>query len=100
MEFGKKNVSFRVAGTSTRSASPRICMPTWRNFTRKAYRCGLYEAQDILVDNDDVDTLVNTANTEVYDYQQHRNLFANMAKRSRYFVVAAAKMELLRPEAS
>jgi len=31
--------------------------------------------------------------TEVYDYRQHREMFANMAKRSRYFVVAAAKMD-------
>jgi hypothetical protein len=35
----------------------------------------------------------NTANTEVYDHQQHRNLFANIAKRSRCFVVSAAKMD-------
>jgi spore maturation protein CgeB len=31
--------------------------------------------------------------TEVHDYRQHRELFANIAKRSRYFVVAAAKMD-------
>jgi hypothetical protein len=35
----------------------------------------------------------NTAATQVYDYQQHRNLFANMAKRSRFFMVASAKMD-------
>jgi hypothetical protein len=58
MGFDDENVRFReVAATSTQSASPRICMPTWRNFTRKAYRCGLYEAQDILVENDDVDLI-------------------------------------------
>jgi Glycosyl transferases group 1 len=52
----KKDVRFRdVSAASTRSASPRICMPTWRKFTRKAFRCGLYEAQDVLVENDDVD---------------------------------------------
>jgi spore maturation protein CgeB len=31
--------------------------------------------------------------TEVHDHRQHRELFANMAKRSKYFVVAAAKMD-------
>jgi hypothetical protein len=31
--------------------------------------------------------------TELYDYLQHRELFANITKRSRYFVVAAAKMD-------
>ena len=42
--------------------SPRICMPTWRNFTRKAFRCALYEAQDVLAEHDDVDLIpLNTA---------------------------------------
>jgi spore maturation protein CgeB len=40
-----------------RSVSPRICMPTWRNFTRRAFRSGLYEAQDVLVEIDDVDLI-------------------------------------------
>jgi Glycosyl transferases group 1 len=30
-------------------------MPTWRNFTRKTFRCGFYEAEDVLVEIDDVD---------------------------------------------
>ena len=33
---------------------------------------------------------------EVYDYRQHRELYANIAKRSRYFVVAGAKADMLR----
>jgi hypothetical protein len=41
-----------------RSVPPRICMPTWRNFTKKVFQCSLYEAQDVLVEIDDVD-LVN-----------------------------------------
>jgi hypothetical protein len=32
------------------------------------------------------------ADTEVYDHQQHRELFANVAKRSRYFMVAPGKI--------
>jgi len=39
------------------------------------------------------DSHVGGGLTEVYDYRQHRDLFANIAKRSRYFVVAAAKMD-------
>lgn len=31
--------------------------------------------------------------TDVFDYRQHRELFANIAKRSRYFVVATAKTD-------
>jgi hypothetical protein len=58
MGFGKENGSFREpAEAPTRSASPRICMPTWRNFTKRPYRCGLYEAQDVLVEIDDVDLI-------------------------------------------
>lgn len=38
-------------------ALPRICMPTWRNFTRKAFQCGLYEAQDVLAAADSVELL-------------------------------------------
>ncbi len=37
--------------------SPRICMPTWRHFRKHAYRCGLYEAQDVLSEIDDVDLI-------------------------------------------
>jgi hypothetical protein len=32
-------------------------MPTWRNFKKNAYRCGLYEAQDVLVEIDNVDLI-------------------------------------------
>src|SRR5258706_266852 len=41
------------------------------------------------------DRHVNLVEAEVYDYRQHRDLFANMAKRSRYFLVGAAKMDAL-----
>jgi hypothetical protein len=31
---------------------------------------------------------------QVYDYREHRNLFANVAKRSKYFMVAPGKVDL------
>jgi hypothetical protein len=34
------------------------------------------------------------ADVEVYDHQEHRDLFADMAKRSRYFLVVPSKMEV------
>jgi hypothetical protein len=37
--------------------TPRICMPTWRNFNRTVARAGLYEAEDVLVEIDNVDLL-------------------------------------------
>ena len=58
MGFLEKQGSFReMLEGSTQSASPRICMPTWRNFTRKVFQCSLYEAQDVLVEIDDVDLI-------------------------------------------
>jgi hypothetical protein len=42
------------------------------------------------------DTYQDMAQMEPIDYRQHRDLFANMAKRSRYFLVSPAKMD--RPE--
>lgn len=39
------------------------------------------------------DTVPGIANLEPYDYKQHRDLYANLAKRSRYYVVAPAKMD-------
>src|SRR5271170_2342892 len=56
MDDSRKNGNFRgPAEASVQPTSPRICMPTWRNFTRRPYRCGSYEAQDVLVEIDDVD---------------------------------------------
>jgi hypothetical protein len=58
MGFLKQNGTSQ-GGTAflDRAPSLRICMPTWRNFKKNAYRCGLYEAQDVLVEIDDVDLI-------------------------------------------
>jgi hypothetical protein len=40
-----------------RASSPRICMPAWNKFKKNTYRCGLYEAQDVLAEIDDVDVI-------------------------------------------
>jgi hypothetical protein len=40
------------------------------------------------------DTIPAMANMEPYDHRQHRDLYANVAKRSRYFMVAPGKMDL------
>jgi hypothetical protein len=41
------------------------------------------------------DTFPSVANLQPYDYQQHRDLIANIAKRSRYFLVAPGKTNVL-----
>lgn len=40
------------------------------------------------------DTIPSVAERHVYDHQQHRDLLATMAKRSRYFVVAPGKVNV------
>ena len=58
MVLKRRNGRIReLALPGNRLAAPRVCMPTWRNFTKMAFRCGLYEAQDILVENDEVDLI-------------------------------------------
>jgi Glycosyl transferases group 1 len=57
MKVINKHMVRQAAKSSVRSEAPRICMPTWRNFTRRAHRCGLYEAQDVLVATGDVDLI-------------------------------------------
>jgi hypothetical protein len=55
MRLGKNNTNQQNSVGGAKSPSPRICMPTWRNFTRRPFQCSLYEAQDVLVEVDDVD---------------------------------------------
>ena len=55
MHFGSEIADGK--SSHLRTPSPRICMPTWRKFKKNAYRCGLYEAQDVLVEIDDVDLI-------------------------------------------
>ncbi len=156
---------------------PRICMPSGRNFKKKTFLCGHYEAQDVLCEVDQVDLVCLDAEpgyqfkeswqrrllyrdvsrrlifqspglrkvqltkeydlflalcqthhdflhinairgwkdhcktsvcwidfylhdtfggslSDVYDYKQHRHLFSNVTKRSRYFMVAPGKVDV------
>jgi len=43
--------------TGNGNGQARICLVTWRNFSRSACRCGHYEAEDVLTEVDDVDLL-------------------------------------------
>jgi hypothetical protein len=47
----------QAAGTPKQPGKPRICMPSGRNFKKKAWLCGHYEAQDVLAEVDDVDLI-------------------------------------------
>jgi len=58
MEFIKMDSIFRKAPkASCGTETARICMPTWRNFARRTWRCGFYEAEDVLLEIDDVDLI-------------------------------------------
>jgi hypothetical protein len=48
---------------------PRICMLTARGFSHDAFRCGIYEGEDILLDIDDVD-LIYLKPGRVYQLRQ------------------------------
>jgi spore maturation protein CgeB len=41
----------------TGTRNPRICMPSWRSFKKYAFQGALYEAQDVLLEVDDVDLI-------------------------------------------
>ena len=62
---------------------PRICMPTARNFTRRAYQCGQYEAQDVLAEIDDVDLIHLEAEPgfRLKESWQRRLLFRDISKK-------------------
>lgn len=47
----------RVADAPRQTWKPRICMPSGRNFKKKAWLCGHYEAQDVLAEVGDVDLI-------------------------------------------
>jgi spore maturation protein CgeB len=42
---------------SQQASKVRICVPTMRSISREVFRCGLYEAQDVLAETNDVDLI-------------------------------------------
>src|SRR4029077_19090089 len=62
---------------------PRICMPTARGFKKKAFYCAQYEAQDVLLDVDDVD-LIHLEPRRGYEFKeawQRRLLFRDVTRK-------------------
>ena len=51
------NINYRSNSNSPVAGAARICMPVFSRFTRKAFRCGLYEAQEVLTSTNDVDVI-------------------------------------------
>ena len=61
----------------------RICLPTWRKFTRKAFQCGWYEAQDVLAETTGADLIPVEANLGFRDREalQRRLLYHDISRR-------------------
>jgi len=62
---------------------PRICMPSGRNFKKHAFMCGHYEAQDVLLEVDDVD-LICLEPGRGYEFRelwQRRLMFHDISRR-------------------
>jgi Glycosyl transferases group 1 len=62
---------------------PRVCMPTARRFARRAFQCGLYEAQDVLCEADDI-ALIELETRRGFHYKQHwqrRLLYRDVSRR-------------------
>jgi len=62
---------------------PRICMPTARGFKKKTFYCAQYEAQDVLLDVDDVD-LIHLEPGRGYKFKeawQRRLLFRDVTRK-------------------
>ena len=74
---------FGVAVTTTEATPARICMPTSRHIRRRAYQCGLYEAQDVLRAIDDVDLICLEPNRgfQFKERWQRRLLFRDVSRK-------------------
>lgn len=57
MAFSTRKNAPQYSEEGEPTPSPRICMPTARKFTSRAYQCGYFEAQDVLLETDDVDLI-------------------------------------------
>jgi hypothetical protein len=75
--------TWKAAEVSREAMTPRICMPTARGFKKKAFYCGQYEAQDVLLDVDDVD-LIHLEPGRGYKFKeawQRRLLFRDVTRK-------------------
>jgi Glycosyl transferases group 1 len=75
--------TWEAAEVSRETITPRICMLTARGFKKKAFYCAQYEAQDVLLDVDDVD-LIHLEPGRGYKFKeawQRRLLFRDVTRK-------------------
>ena len=95
--FQQSKVQEKGAGAQA-APRPRICMPTARHFTKRAYQCGQYEAQDVLREIDDVDLIHLDADPgfRFKESWQRRLLFRDLSKRLIYLNPGLRPVQLTR----
>jgi hypothetical protein len=73
-------------------------MPTTRTFARRAFQCGLYEAQDVLCEADDVDLIPLRPRTgfQLKQHWQRRLLYRDVSKRLIYANPGLERVRLTR----
>ena len=79
----ERELDRQMSGAASRRPA-RICMPTTRKFSRKVFECGLYEAEDVLCDVDDVDLigLEATPGFRVRERWVNRVIFRDVSHRA------------------
>ena len=84
--------------TPKKAVKPRICMPTGRGFTKRAFLGGHYEAQDVLLEIDDVDLikLEPGPGFEFKELLQRRLLYRDVSRKIAYLNPGLRKVRLAR----
>ncbi len=92
--------TYATDDSGTRAAAPsprpRICIPTARRFSRKAFQCGHLEAQDVLTECADVDLLCLEAERE-FSWKLHwlrRLMYRDISRRLAYMNPGLKRIQL------
>jgi hypothetical protein len=91
-------VQMQSAGALTEVRKPRICMPSGRNFKKKTFLCGHYEAQDVLCEIDQVDLVCLDAEPgyQFKESWQRRLLYRDVSRKLIFQNPGLRKVQLTR----
>jgi glycosyl transferase family 1 len=97
MSFSERTKArMQSADTLKECQKPRICMPSGRNFKKKTFLCGHYEAQDVLCEIDQVDLVCLDAlpGYEFKESWQRRLLYRDFSRKLIYQGPGLRKVQL------
>lgn len=94
----RNGVPAQVAASAAAAGRVRICMPSARNFKKKTFLCGHYEAQDVLREIDEVDLICLEAASgyEFKESWQRRLLYHDISRRLIFQSPGLRKVKLRR----